>query len=239
MPCGGAYVWHTLEMLVSQGWGWFVWIPGFSAGCLLLYALETLQQNGGLVLFRKPQNDRGLKQHSCQGTQAWSVAMVGEWSQKVKEHVLHFFADRKYILNLSSTCARASRAAVTSRLAQPAVVHHWVSSTQHGSWQGSHLHHRLQALIPVTPWGHFLVFVLFRSILREVAWWDGGVWMWSLCSPVPRCVLAFTGCGSDLPNFCACAKTMGDCSRVVSSKILVPHHRSVTFPGCGKGLHPV
>lgn len=27
---------------------------------------------------KKPQRDRRLKQHSCQGTQAWSVAMVGE-----------------------------------------------------------------------------------------------------------------------------------------------------------------
>lgn len=55
-----------------------------------VYALETLQQKEGLVLFKEPQSDRGLKQHSCQGTKAQSVAMVGEWSQKVKECVQHF-----------------------------------------------------------------------------------------------------------------------------------------------------
>lgn len=69
----------------------------------------------------------------------------------------------------SSTCARASHAAVTCRwLAQPAIVHHWVSSTQYGSWWGSHLYQHLQALIPVTLWGCFLFFVPLRSILREL-----------------------------------------------------------------------
>lgn len=153
-----------------------------------------------------------------------------------------YFTGRKYILNLSSTCARASHAAVTCRqLAQPAVVQNWVSSTQYGSWQGSHSYQHLQALIPLTPWGYFLVFVPFRSILREDTQWDGGVQMWSWCPPGPQFVLAFIGCGSDLPNFCARANTTGNCSRVVSSKILVPHCTTmcVTFHGCGKGLHHV
>lgn len=46
-----------------------------------------------------------------------------------------YFAGRKYILNLSSTCARASHGVVTCRqLPQPAVVHHWLSSAQYGSF---------------------------------------------------------------------------------------------------------
>lgn len=80
-----------------------------------------------------------------------------------------YFTDGKYILSLSSTCSRASHAAVTCRwFAQPAVVHHWVSSTQYGSWWGSHSYQHLQTFIPVTPWGCLWVFVPFWSILREV-----------------------------------------------------------------------
>lgn len=70
-----------------------------------------------------------------------------------------YFTGRKYILNLSSTCARASHAAVTCRqLAQPAVVQNWVSSTQYGSWQGSH-------------WQGTSTCRLWSCLLHEVVFW--------------------------------------------------------------------
>lgn len=169
--------------------------------------------------------------------------MVGEWSQKVKECVLHFVISQAgSTSSTSSTCARASRAAVTcKRLVQPAVVHHWISSTQYCSWWGSHSYQHLQALMPVTLWGCYSVgFCPLQKYFKRsfsVGWW--GVWMWSWCLPDPQCVFAFTGCGSDLLSFCVHAKTRGNCSSVVSSKILVPHCRSVMFHGCGKGLHHV
>jgi len=44
----------------------------------------------GLVLFKEPQSDTGLKQHSHQGTQAQSLSVVTEWSQKLKQCTLNF-----------------------------------------------------------------------------------------------------------------------------------------------------
>lgn len=148
-----------------------------------------------------------------------------------------YFTGRKYILNLSSTHVRAFRAAVTSRqLTQPAVVHHRASSTQCGSWQVSHSYQRPQALAPNTLWGCFLVcFPLQKYFLKSYSV-GGGCLDVELLYPRFSGCPSISGCGSDPPNFCACAKTEGDCSRVVSSKILVSHRRSMTFHNHREGL---
>lgn len=61
----------------------FSWLP-----VTLCIGNTATERGSGFI--QKTPNDRGLMQHSCQGTQAWSVAMVAEWSQRVKECVLYF-----------------------------------------------------------------------------------------------------------------------------------------------------